>query len=907
MRLQTKAVIVLLPMVAFVIMLLGAWAIHITQNSISRSIINSIEAELSGYVDDTLVRHHSILEENQLTEVQSFVERFQKDALRSASNLHIHYENAGLLIFDSMGNNLLGRRHGVMGPAEKTAWSAVLELGDLGFSSDEAAKTGYIRFDGHEEIYVMRVFVPWGWRVIYTISSEQVSDSVARIRNGTIAAAAVAIIVGFSLIFVFFKQFFLRPLGALRQAALDISNHTGGKSIAIHSQDEMDDLARHMEKMAENLAQSHEQQEMMNRELENKVRERTIDLDMLNKILLEENAIRKKTEKQLRKSQALLEEAQRIADLGNWELDLITNELYWSDELFRIFGIEKGEFGASYEAFIEIVHPDDRKRLEEAYARSVETGEPYDIVHRINRPTDGEIRYIHERCEQIRDDRGKSLRSVGTALDVTEQMLIEKSLRAAKDEADASNRAKSVFLANMSHELRTPLNAVIGFSRLVRDSDHLTEKQRESMDIFNSSGIHLLRLIDDVLDIAKIEVGHVTLETAVFNLHQMLIHVMDMLKQSAEDKQLNLSFEKEPGLPEYIIGDEMKIQRILLNLLGNAIKFTDAGDVVLYAGCSDRDQDGHFHLRFTVQDQGRGIPEEDKERIFEPFVQLGFQAGRGTGLGLAIIRQYLDIMEGTITLESLPGEGCRFDVEIPSQVAAGVDGQEVDRPPRKVIGLEPGQPVCRQMIVEDQRENSLLLQRILERFNFEIRAVENGVEAVELFSEWRPDLIWMDRRMPIMDGLEATRKIRVMPGGEDVKIVAITASVLNEMQDEIMSAGFDTVVHKPYRNEDIYSCLEEQLGLRFIYDSSEGEEVEGGYELDPSLLDELPSNLFESLRQAVLALDTEKILAVAEKIEPISSDLATAIRHEVESFDITSLMKFLDKRSSAGDSGAREI
>ncbi|MET0082164.1 MAG: ATP-binding protein [Sedimenticola sp.] len=907
MRLQTKAVIVLLPMVAFVIMLLGAWAIQITQNSISKSIINSIEAELSGYVDDTLVQHHSILEENQLTEVQSFVERFQKDALRSASNLHIHYENAGLLIFDSMGNNILGRRDGVMGPAEKTAWSAVLELGDQGFSSDEDAKTGYIRFDGHEEIYVMRVFVPWGWRVIYTISSEQVSDSVARIRNGTVAAAAVAIVVGFSLIFVFFKQFFLRPLGALRQAALDISNHTGGKSIAIHSQDEMDDLARHMEKMAENLAQSHAQQEMMNRELENKVRERTIDLDRLNKILLEENAIRKKTEKQLRKSQALLEEAQRIADLGNWELDLVTNELYWSDELFRIFGIEKGGFGASYEAFIETVHPDDRERLEEAYAWSVETGEPYDIVHRINRPTDGEIRYIHERCEQIRDDRGKPLRSVGTALDVTEQMLIEKSLRAAKDEADASNRAKSVFLANMSHELRTPLNAVIGFSRLVRDSDHLTEQQRESMDIINSSGIHLLRLIDDVLDIAKIEVGHVTLETAVFNLHQMLIHVIDMLRQSAEDKRLNLSFEKEPRLPEYIIGDEMKMQRILLNLLGNAIKFTDAGDVVLYAGCSDRDQDGHFLLRFTVQDQGRGIPEEDKERIFEPFVQLGFQAGRGTGLGLAIIRQYLDIMEGTITLESLPGEGCRFDVEIPSQVTAGGEGQEVDREPRKVIGLEPGQPVCRQMIVEDQRENSLLLQRILERFNFEIRAVENGVEAVELFSEWRPDLIWMDRRMPIMDGLEATRKIRVMPGGEDVKIVAITASVLSEMQDEIMSAGFDTVVHKPYRNEDIYSCLEDQLGLSFIYDSSAGEEGEGGGELDPSLLDELPSNLFESLRQAVLALDTEKILAVAEKIEPISADLATAIRHEVESFDITSLMKFLEKRASAGDSGARDI
>ncbi|MES9957875.1 MAG: ATP-binding protein, partial [Sedimenticola sp.] len=907
MRLQTKAVIVLLPMVAFVIMLLGAWAIHITQNSIGKSIINSIEAELSGYVDDTLVRHHAILEENQLTEVQSFVERFQKDALRSASNLHIHYDNAGVLIFDSMGNNLLSSRDEVMEPNEKAAWSTVLELGDMDFSSDEAAKTGYIRFDGHEEIYVMRVFVPWGWRVIYTISSEQVSDSVARIRNGTIAAAAVAIIVGFSLIFVFFKQFFLRPLGALRQAALDISNHTGGKSIAIHSQDEMDDLARHMERMAENLAQSHAQQEMMNRELENKVRERTIDLDRLNKVLLEENAIRKKTEKQLRKSQALLEEAQRIADLGNWELDLVANELYWSDELFRIFGIEKGEFGASYEAFIEIVHPDDRDRLEEAYTRSVETGEPYDIVHRINRPTDGEIRYIHERCEQIRDDRGKPLRSVGTALDVTEQMLIEKSLRAAKDEADASNRAKSVFLANMSHELRTPLNAVIGFSRLVRDSEHLTEKQRESMDIINSSGIHLLRLIDDVLDIAKIEVGHVTLETAVFNLHQMLIHVMDMLRQSAEDKQLNLSFEKEPGLPEYIIGDEMKMQRILLNLLGNAIKFTDAGDVVLYAGCSDRDQDGHFHLRFSVQDQGRGIPEEDKERIFEPFVQLGFQAGRGTGLGLAIIRQYLDIMEGTITLESLPGEGCRFDVEIPSQVTVGGDGQEVNRPPRKVIGLEPGQPVCRQMIVEDQRENSLLLQRILERFNFEIRAVENGVEAVELFSEWRPDLIWMDRRMPIMDGLEATRKIRVMPGGEDVKIVAITASVLNEMQDEIMSAGFDTVVHKPYRNEDIYSCLEEQLGLRFIYDSSEVEEGEGESELDPSLLDEVPSNLFESLRQAVLALDTEKILAVAEKIEPISSDLATAIRHEVESFDITSLMKFLEKRSSAGDSGARDI
>lgn len=476
---------------------------------------------------------------------------------------------------------------------------------------------------------------------------------------------------------------------------------------------------------------------------------------------------------------------------------------------------------------------------------------------------------------------------------VAEAMLrAQARAEAAQQQAEAANRAKSVFLASMSHELRTPLNAILGFSNLLRNDPALGEKQRENLDIISRSGEHLLSLINDVLDMAKIEAGRIVLDTQVLDLGALARDVMSMMRVKAEEKGLQLLLDQPDDLPPLIKTDGQKLRQIVVNLIGNAIKYTQQGGVTLRIDLQ-ADKQSHW-LIIEIEDSGVGISKADQARIFEPFVQVGTSVTqKGTGLGLAIVREYLELMGGNVELESEPGKGTLFRLSVPVQLA---DSSEL--PPaetvegRAVIGLEPGQPEYRILIVEDQEENWLLLRRLLEDVGFITQVAKSGAEAVEMFQGFRPDFIWMDRRMPGMDGLEATQRIRRLDGGHDVCIAAVTASAFSEQRDEMLAAGMDDFVRKPYRPCEIYDCMARLLGVKFTYRQNTLAEVDPSFSL--AAIDQLPEALRHEMMQELILGNTDRLSELLWRIELQDAQLAKILNRYLQAFNYLPILNALE-------------
>ncbi|MDM8527564.1 response regulator [Anaerolineales bacterium HSG24] len=440
-------------------------------------------------------------------------------------------------------------------------------------------------------------------------------------------------------------------------------------------------------------------------------------------------------------------------------------------------------------------------------------------VEHLHRDKDGNHIQIEVHGHPIFNDEGDVVQIIEHSIDITERKRAEEAMKQAKEAAEAANQAKSSFLSNITHELRTPLNGILGYAQILKQESNLTTLQLDGLNIIHDSGQHLLTLINDVLDIAKIEAGKLDIYPEPLNLPNLLDGVVSIIRMAAQQKKIKFIYDAPHDLPMIVEADEKRLRQILLNLLSNAIKFTKEGKVTLRVVNMRmaHDDDARSHLRFEIIDTGIGITTDQLTKIFTPFEQVGDDEykQKGTGLGLSITHQLVSLMGGELQVESEVGQGSNFgfDITVP-KLDKTTSLEEKRRKQRRIVGYQGQRRHV--LVVDDRAENRLALQKLLEPIGFDVTVVTNGQEGVEQAQAIQPDLILMDLVMPIKTGFEAVKEIRAMPTIKDTPIIAISTSDLDKEKSHIM--GFDAFLSKPIKTDELFNLIEKYMALNWVCD-----------------------------------------------------------------------------------------
>ena len=530
-----------------------------------------------------------------------------------------------------------------------------------------------------------------------------------------------------------------------------------------------------------------------------------------------------RAEEELRVTSNRLLLATKAGEIGIWDFDITTNELVWDEQMYRLYGVAPENFSGAYEAWESGLHPDDVANESEKLQRAIRGEEEFDTEFRIIWPADGSVRFIKANATVLRDASGQAVRMIGTNWDTTEQRRGEQALLLAKQNAEAAVRTKSQFLANMSHEIRTPMNGIMGLTELLLRSD-LNEEQRHYLDLIGQSAGSLLTIINDVLDVSRIEAGKMQLTNRSFNLRDSIGDTLQTVGLRAVEKGIELAYRVPPDVPELLVGDAGRIRQILVNLVGNALKFTEQGEVVVDVQLTSRTSD-RASLRFQVHDTGIGIPANKLRSIFESFTQVEGSTTRsygGTGLGLTICRDLVELMNGRIWVESQLGQGSTFHFTVTLGVGPAAAGS-LDTPPRAIAGV-------RALVVDDNATNRNILSEMLTGWAIEAQSAASGAEALTKLAAAQDSaepmqLVLLDTIMPTMDGLQVARRILDEFGEQAPAVFLLSPAGSTVAPSKLRKLGPDRVLTKPVKQIELLDAITDLFGQPPLVGSEQPREL----------------------------------------------------------------------------------